>query len=63
MSFIAYLIAAVLFLLAGVDAANTDFNLSPEFNAVVWGLVALAVGHMLASRGVITDGRRGRRFD
>lgn len=60
MSFFAYLVAAVLFGLAGVDAASTDINLSPEFHVIAWGLCALAVGHMLAGRPAVRGGRWDR---
>lgn len=53
MSFVAYLIAVVLFLIAGL-AVPMEWDLG-DFHAIAWGLAALSLGHLLRD-----DDFRGR---
>lgn len=51
MSFVFFLIATVLFVLAGLKV-DTSFDL------IAWGLAALAAGHMVGGLSAVRDWRR-----
>ena len=57
MSAIFYVIAAVLFAIAGLTPVF-NWNLG-EFNVIAWGLCALALGHVVS--GSLVGVSRGRR--